>query len=73
VAVLVSAGTDQAAPGSPSGAAAGASWTGVVVAVEAGGGEQTTVVSLRLSEADARAVAAVAAGRLTLVVLGGGG
>jgi hypothetical protein len=49
------------------------SWTGVVLGVEVGGGEQTTVVSLRLSEADARAVAAVAAGRLTLVVLGGGG
>jgi hypothetical protein len=74
VAVLVSAGTDQAAAaGGGTPPAVGTSWTGVVLGVEVGGGEQTTVVSLRLSEADARAVAAVAAGRLTLVVLGGGG
>ena len=73
VAVLVSAGTDQAAGAGGTPPAVGTSWTGVVLGVEVGGGEQTTVVSLRLSEADARAVAAVAAGRLTLVVLGGGG
>lgn len=76
VAVLVSAGTDQAAAGAAGGGpAAGESWTGVVVAVEpgTGGGEQSTVVSLRLSEPDARAVAAAPAGRLALVVLGGGG
>jgi len=77
VAVLVSAGADPAAGGGGGGGGTpptvGTSWTGVVLGVEVGGGEQTTVVSLRLSEADARAVAAVAAGRLTLVVLGGGG
>lgn len=73
VAVLVSAGTEQAPAGAAGGPAAGASWTGVVVAVEPGGGEQTTVVSLRLSEPDARAVAAAAAGRVAVVVLGGGG
>lgn len=76
VAVLVAAGTDQAATsGSGGGPAAGSSWTGVVVGVEpnAGSGDQVTVVSLRLPEADARAVAAAPAGRLALVVLGGGG
>jgi len=70
VAVLVSAGTDTGTGGGP---AAGTSWTGVVVGVTAGGGDQTTVVSVRTSEADARAVAAAPAGRLTVVVLGGGG
>lgn len=68
VAVLVSAGTD---PGAGSGPAAGTSWSGVVVAVQGGGGEQTTVVSVRMAEADARAVAAAPAGRLSVVMLGG--
>jgi len=75
VAVLVSAGTDQAA-GSAGGTGApgvGMSWTGVVVGVNPADGEQSTVVSLRMREADARAVAAAPAGRLALVVLGGGG
>jgi hypothetical protein len=72
VAVLVSAGTDSGA-GAGAGPAAGTSWTGVVVGVAGGGGDQTTVVSVRMSEADARAVAAAPAGRLTVVVLGGGG
>lgn len=74
VAVLVSAGTDQAASAAGTGApGVGTSWTGVVVAVDAADGEQSTVVSLRMRESDARAVAAAPAGRLTLVVLGGGG
>jgi hypothetical protein len=71
VAVLVSAGTGDASTGG--GPATGTSWTGVVVGVTASGGDQTTVVSVRMSEADARAVAAAPAGRLTVVLLGGGG
>lgn len=69
VAVLVAAGSN------PAGAApaAGTSWTGVVVAVAGSAGEQTTVVSVRMSEADARAMAAAPPGQLSVVLLGGAG
>lgn len=69
VAVLVAAGSN------PAGAApaVGASWTGVVVAVAGSAGEQTTVVSVRMSEADARAMAAAPPGQLSVVLLGGAG
>jgi len=71
VAVLVSAATSDTGAGN-TGAGVGMSWTGVVVGVTGGGGEQTAVVSVRMGEADARAVAAAPAGRLSVVVLGGG-
>lgn len=67
VAVLVSAGSGAGAGTVP----AGTSWTGVVVAVHGSAGEQTAVVSVRMAEADARAVAAAPAGQLSVVMLGG--
>lgn len=70
VAVLVAAGSNPAAGAAP---AAGTSWTGVVVAVAGSAGEQTTVVSVRMSEADARAMAAAPPGQLSVVLLGGAG
>lgn len=48
-------------------------WPGVVTSVTAPAAEQTTVVSVQLSEAAARQVAAVPAGQLSLVMLPGGG
>lgn len=73
VLVLVSAGADQAGAAGTGTPEVGTSWTGVVVGVAAADGDQTTVVSLRMKEADARSAAAAPAGRLALVVLGGGG
>ncbi|MCO1575874.1 SAF domain-containing protein [Crossiella sp. SN42] len=50
-----------------------ASWSAVVGGVAVRESEQTTVVSLHLAEADARAVAAVPAGQLAVVAVAGGG
>jgi hypothetical protein len=77
VAVLVTGGADQPTGGPATGPAAGTAWTGVVLAVtgqpsQSGQGGDVTVVSLRMSEAQARAVATAPAGRLALVVLPGG-
>lgn len=47
------------------------SWTAVVTGVSARESEQVTVVSLQLSEQDARAVAVVPAGQVSLVTVGG--
>jgi hypothetical protein len=60
---------------STSGAASGQtfSWTAVVTGISAGRNDQTTVVSLQLSESDARAVASAPAGQLSLVAIAGGG
>ena len=69
-------------PGLPvGGAAAGRSvlvepsvvWPGVVTSVASAVGEQVTVVSVLLSEAAARQVAAVPAGQLSIVMLSAGG
>jgi hypothetical protein len=58
-----------------SGAASGqtSSWTAVVTGISPGRNDQTTVVSLQLSEPDARALASAPAGQLSLVAIAGGG
>lgn len=53
--------------------AGGTAWPAVVTGVTTAPNEQLTVVSVQLSEAAARQVAAVAAGRLSIVLLSGGG
>lgn len=59
-------------PGTATGASQTSSWTAVVAGVATRETEQTTVVSLQLSESDARALAAAPAGQLSLVVIAGG-
>jgi hypothetical protein len=49
------------------------SWTAVVTGIAISEPEQTTVVSLQLSESDARALASAPAGQLSLVAIAGGG
>ncbi|WP_409497270.1 SAF domain-containing protein [Amycolatopsis sp. cmx-11-12] len=49
------------------------SWTAVVTGIATRETEQTTVVSLQLSESDARALAAAPSGQLSLVAIAGGG
>jgi hypothetical protein len=49
------------------------SWTAVVTGVATPDTGQTTVVSLQLSESDARALASAPAGQLSLVVIAEGG
>ena len=49
------------------------SWTAVVTGIAIRETEQITVVSLQLSESDARALASAPAGQLSLVVIAGGG
>jgi hypothetical protein len=48
------------------------SWAGVVTGISSGPNDQTTVVSLQLSESDARALASAPAGQLSLVVIAEG-
>ena len=58
------------APGQDGAAAEGVTrWEAVVVSVRSSTDEQSTVVSVRLAEQAAREVAAVSAGRLSLVLL----
>ncbi|MET8763060.1 SAF domain-containing protein [Lentzea sp. NPDC004782] len=71
VAVLITQG-QNATPGSPPAIGQPSSWTGVVAGVAKRETEQTTVVSLHLSESDARALAAAPAGQLCLVAIAGG-
>jgi hypothetical protein len=68
--VLVVASTDPAAgtPDQP----AGVEWTGVVLGLTSGASDGEFVVSVELDEDDARAVAAVPVGRLSVVVVAGG-
>ena len=47
-------------------------WAAVVTSVSSSTDEQVTVASLRMSEASARAVAAVAPGQLSIVLVAGG-
>jgi hypothetical protein len=68
---VVEAPSSDAGTGSPSGTAA--SWNAVVLGVTTDRTAQTTVVTLQLAEADARQVAAVSAGQLSVVVVHGGG
>ncbi len=49
------------------------SWIAVVTGIATRETEQTTVVSLQLSESDARALASAPAGQLSLVTIAGGG
>jgi hypothetical protein len=65
VAVLVT--PDQNTNGRPS------SWTAVVTGIAAGETEQVAVVSLQLSDPDARELASAPAGQLSLVAIAGGG
>lgn len=59
-------------PGIAAGTGQTSSWTAVVASVATRETEQTTVVSLQLSELDARALAAAPAGQLSLVAIAGG-
>jgi hypothetical protein len=49
------------------------SWTAVVTGIATSSNDQTTVVSLQLSDSDARALASAPAGQLSLVAIAGGG
>ncbi|SDN09515.1 hypothetical protein SAMN04488074_13415 [Lentzea albidocapillata subsp. violacea] len=71
VTVLTTQGQNTT-PGTATGTGQTSSWTAVVAGVATLETEQTTVVSLHLSESDARALAAAPAGQLSLVVIAGG-
>jgi hypothetical protein len=68
---VVEAPSSDAATGSAS--AAAQSWDAVVLGVHEDSTEQTTVVTLQLAQADARAVAAAPAGQISVVIVHGGG
>jgi hypothetical protein len=68
--VLVLTTPPQTATGTPNGQLA--AWTAVVTGVASREAEQTTVVSLHLSESDARAMASAPAGQLSVVAIHGG-
>ncbi|MGP4115284.1 SAF domain-containing protein [Streptomyces sp. 4N509B] len=76
--VLVVAAAEQDALGAPSTATgqagtagAGAAWSGVVAAVDGGGQGEPTVISLRMAEPDANALASVPAAEVRLVLVNG--
>ena len=72
--VAVLAGPGQSTTtGTATGSGQTSSWTAVVTGIAARENEQTTVVSLQLSESDARALASSPAGQLSLVAIAGGG
>ncbi len=71
VTVVVAPATSAASTAS-SGAAA-SSWEATVVAVAARDNDQTTVLSLQLTEEDARALAAAPAGQIGVVTVNGAG
>jgi len=70
VAVVVAAASSAVSTAS---AGAARSWPATVVAVAAQDTDQTTVVSLALAEADARALAASPAGQIGIVTVNGAG
>jgi hypothetical protein len=70
VAVLLTPG--QGAPPSSVAEPAPKSWTAVVLGVTGRENEQTTVVSLRMSESDGRALSSAPAGQLSLLAIAGG-
>jgi hypothetical protein len=65
------AGPPSAVPSGPAGESAG--WPAVVIGVSVPPNEQVTVVSVQVGEATARQVAAVPAGRLSVVLVSAGG
>jgi hypothetical protein len=69
--VFVPAGAAGAATSPPASDTA-AAWPAVVTSVTTAPDEQTTVVSVQLTEAAAREVAAIPAGQLSVVLLAGG-
>lgn len=71
VSLVFAPGTTGAAVSPPSDG--GSAWPAVVAGVTNPPNEQTTVVSVQLTEAAARQVAAVAAGQLSVVLLPAGG
>ncbi|MEX5713311.1 SAF domain-containing protein [Parafrankia sp. FMc6] len=70
VAVVVAPSASAVSTASTGGAE---SWSATVVAVVAADTDQTTVVSLQLAEADARALAAAPAGQIGVVTVSGTG
>ncbi|MCE7011732.1 SAF domain-containing protein [Kibdelosporangium philippinense] len=72
VAVLTTPGQGTMT-GTSAGSGQTSSWTAVVTGIATRETEQTTVVSLQLSESDARALASAPAGQLSLVAIAGGG
>ncbi|CAM3375913.1 SAF domain-containing protein [Kibdelosporangium persicum] len=72
VAVLTTPGQGTTT-GTTTGSGQTSSWTAVAISIATRETEQTTVVSLQLSESDARALATAPAGQLSLVALAGGG
>lgn len=72
VAVLTTPGQGTTT-GTSTGSGQTSSWTAVVTGIATRETEQTTVVSLQLSESDARALASAPAGQLSLVAIAGGG
>ncbi|MFI6098181.1 SAF domain-containing protein [Lentzea sp. NPDC051213] len=71
--VFVLGGGAVASPPAVSSSDAAAVWPAVVTSVTSPPNDQTTVVSVQLTEAAARQVAAVPVGQLSLVMLSGGG
>ncbi|GLZ30880.1 hypothetical protein Lesp02_30690 [Lentzea sp. NBRC 105346] len=71
VAVLTTSG--QGTTGTSTGSGQTSSWTAVVTGIAMRDTEQITVVSLQLSESDARALASAPSGQLSLVAIAGGG
>ncbi|MEU0465367.1 SAF domain-containing protein [Amycolatopsis sp. NPDC006131] len=72
VAVLTTPGQGTTT-GTTTGTGQTSSWTAAVTGIATRETEQTTVVSLQLSESDARALASAPAGQLSLVAIAGGG
>lgn len=73
VAVLVTPGSATTSGSAASPSSAVQAWTATVSSVDAGQGQQTTVVSLQLADADARQLATAPSGQVSLVALSGGG
>ncbi|MFC0107920.1 SAF domain-containing protein [Kibdelosporangium aridum] len=71
VAVLMTPGPGTET-GAPSGSGQASSWTAVVTSLASRENDQTTVVSLQLSDPDARALASAPADQLSVVVIAGG-
>lgn len=71
VSVVVTPSGDAASGAVPT--AAASSWDAVVTGVRTDGTDQTTVVSLQMAQADARALAAEPVGQVGVVVVHGGG
>lgn len=74
VTVVIAPPGDAASGTAPSSGSAGvSSWSAVVSGVRTDGTDQTTVVSLQMAQADARALAAEPVGQVSVVLVHGGG